>query len=402
MSKANRPKIAFWFRYGPAEHAELFHAMPHVVEQLAQHAEVHYFGMRSKKTIPETIRQHAVIHELPFHVNRHSNRDKQIKALFWLSAIPWMGRTCRRLGIQAVYMDETIPLTAPLALRFFGPNVAMTIADFFVDIYFRGNPLARKTGAWIRRTDFAAWRRLPLIYTRAQTTKTFLSEHGIPADVIHPVYDPCDFTVYHPMPGKARIKASFGFTPEQVVLVHHGILHPNKGNDWIIRNLARMRNTFPHLRYLLIGDGPDMPKLKTLVQDLHMEDTVKLTGWLPRLEDVNHALNAGDIGLVMRVGHESDHFHMTGALVHSLACGLPVLAARLGGIAEIVKEGANGLLFDPTLPDEFTAKLGHLYGDASLRAQMGTHALQTARESFDMQQVTEATVQPLLKLLGHP
>ena len=112
--------------------------------------------------------------------------------------------------------------------------------------------------------------------------------------------------------------------------------------------MAGLRARYPELRYLLIGDGPEMARLQNLVQELGLESICTLTGWLPTLPDVNQALNAGDIGLVMRTGAPSDDFHMTGALVHNMACGLPLLAARLGGVSEVVQEGRNGLLFDPS------------------------------------------------------
>jgi glycosyltransferase involved in cell wall biosynthesis len=395
---SERPRIALWFRYGPAEHAELFHAMPAVVAELARSAEVHYFGMRTAKPIPATIQKNAVIHRLPFTVNRGSGTDKLLKTVLWLAAIPWMARTCRKLNVRVVYMDETIPLTALLARTFFGRNVALTVADFFVDIYFR-HPALRWLGLIVRRIDLASWRRLPLIFTRAVSTREFLASHGIPPDRVHPVYDPCDFEIYRPV-SRQLARSRYGFSPQHVVIVHHGILHPNKGNDRIIKALAGSRQRFPYVRYLLVGDGPDMARLKKLTAELEMEDRVRFTGWLPRLEEVNEALNAGDIGLVMRVGQVSDNFHMTGALVHSMACGLPILAARLGGVAEVVKEGEAGLLFDPGNMEEFAEKLDVLVRSAERRRTFGKRALALARDLFDMDKVTEATVAPLLELAG--
>ena len=110
------------------------------------------------------------------------------------------------------------------------------------------------------------------------------------------------------------------------------------------------------------------------------------------------ALNAGDIGLVMRVGAQSDDFHMTGALVHNMACGLPVLAARLGGVSEVIRENQNGLLFDPRDPAEFRAKLRTLIHHPDLRRQYGAAARRDAQIHFDMQSVTTRTVSPLLEL----
>ena len=395
-----RPKIALWFRYGPADHSELFHAMPHIVAALAEHAEVHYFGMRTETPVPEAIRRHAILHWLPFRVRRTSTRDKFIKTALWLLSLPWIGLRCRLLGVRAVYLDETVPLTGLLARVFYGRNTAMTVADFFTDIYLTG-PTAW-LGRLIRAADLWTWRRLPLIFTRAKATRTWLAEQGVPTERVHPVYDPCDLAIYRPLPTAERVAAreKLGYAPEDVVLVHHGILHPNKGNDWILRALAPMRAELPQLRYLLVGDGPEMGHLRALVRELGMEDMCQLTGWLPTLPDVNRALNAGDIGLVMRVGAQSDDFHMTGALVHNMASGLPILAARLGGVAEVVREDHNGCLFSPTNVAEFQEKLGRLAKSAELRRKLGQTAAQDAKIHFDMEQVTAQTVEPLLRLAG--
>ena len=149
MPPVDAPSIAFLFRYGPAEHAELFHAMPAIWAELARFCTVHCFGMRTAKPIPPEILRHIVWHPLPFTVKRSSSLSKLAKTALWVAAMPRIARRCRALGVRAVYIDETIPLTASLALRHFGPNVAVTVADMFTDIYFKG-PLAPAGRALLR------------------------------------------------------------------------------------------------------------------------------------------------------------------------------------------------------------------------------------------------------------
>jgi glycosyltransferase involved in cell wall biosynthesis len=397
MTPVDKPRIALWFRYGPAEHTELFHAMPEIVTALAETCEVHYFGWASFKPVPLGIAQHAIIHHLPGRVNRSSPRDVIIKTMLWIAALPWIGLYCRFRRFHAVYIDETVPLTGLVARIFFGRHVAMTVADFFPEIYFGDLTWLKPLVRLIRALELATWRQLPLIFTRAQSTKEYLMEQGVPADRVNPVYDPCDFTVYHPG-DRAVARAHFGYKPDQLVLVHHGILHPNKGNERILRALAQVKADMPQLRYLLVGDGPDMGRLQALTRELGLEDRVKLTGWLPGMGEVNQALNAGDIGLVMRVGMRSDDFHVTGALVHNMACGLPILCARLGGTSEIIREGVEGLLFDPNNMNEFLAKLHILAQDSDKRRQFGLKAESRAHELFDITRVTRRTVDPLVML----
>ncbi len=396
---SNIPKIAIWFRYGPAEHAELFHAMPAIVAGLAQQAEVHYFGLASAKPIPPQISEHAIIHHLPCKINRASSFDILIKSLFWLMALPLIAIRCRRLGIKLVYIDETIPLTVMLGRLFFGRNIALTIADFLVQIYLSQSGPRRWLGRMLNTIDLASWRQLPLIFTRVNYTKAYLLKQGFDPSRIVPIYDPCDFTLYHPGDRLAS-RSKYQYQANDIVLVSHGIMHPNKANDRLIEWLAELRPQCPHLRLLLVGSGPDLARLRQLTTRLGLEANVRFTGWLPTAAQVNEALNAADIGIVMRQGLESDNFHVTGALVHSMACGLPILAARLGGVAEIVREDQCGFLFDPSSAAEFKAKLMLLTQSAERRQRLGAASYLLARKLFDIKLVAEQTVQALLEQLG--
>ncbi len=397
----NKPRLAFLFRYGAGSHTELFHALPLVIQKLSEQAEIHYWSMRSDVPPPDVIARHTRLHFLPFGCRRDRLGDKFVKTCLWILCVPYMALRCRMMGCKALYLDETIPLTGLWAWLFFGPRVAMTFADVFVDIYAGRSVAARFLARLVKACDYYALRKMPLIYTRTRAAAVHLADHGIAPGRIHPVYDPCDFSIYRPLPPEERRAARqrYGFSDDDVVLVHHGILHPNKGNDRIIRVIAGLIPSHPELKYLLIGDGPTMGSLRELVAGLHLEKQVRFTGWLEHLADVNIALNAGDIGLAMRIGLASDHFHLTGALVHSMACGLPVLAARLGGMAEVVVENSNGLLFDPANMDEFEEKLLELVVDRSKRMAMGRVAQDHAKKHFSVNTVVAATVKPLLELV---
>ena len=397
MKPPEKPQIAFWFRYGPAEHTELFHCIPQIIGQLARECSVHYYGLRSAKPVPDSIRRHARLRLLPFSVNRASTADKIIKTLLWLALLPLLGLHCRLKKIDAVYIDETLPLSAGLARFFFGRRVAVTVTDFFLDIYAGRIPALRPLCALANRLDRSAWRKLPVIFTRAKTTRDFLEKAGVPPENIFPVYDPCDLSIYHPA-DKTECRKKFGFGGEEIVMVHHGILHPNKGNDRIIAALPSLLEKCPQLRLLLVGDGPELPRLKQMAAERNLEKIVIFTGWLKELSEVNQALNAGDIGLVMRSGLATDHFAMTGALIHAMACGLPVLAARLRSIEEVIRDGENGFLFDPDNMEEFKAKLLMLAKDPALRAAFGQKTLRVARESFDVNTVARQTSDILLRL----
>jgi len=135
---------------------------------------------------------------------------------------------------------------------------------------------------------------------------------------------------------------------------------------------------------------------------LQLEERVLLPGWIPSEHALNEALNAADVGIAMRIGQETDHFHMTDTVSHELACGKPLLAVNLRGIAEIVTDGENGMLFSPNDPEMFNAKLLQLYHDKALRQRLGSNAAQTSREVSDLEICAHQVADPIIELVeGH-
>lgn len=395
--RSGKPRIAFWFRYGPAEHAELFHALPTLIEALAASTELHYFGMRTSKPVPQRIRDHATIHTVPFTVNRKSSLDKALKMALWYLCIPWMGLRCRLMGIRLVYIDDYLPLGALLARIFFGRNVAVMVGDFLHNAYAERMPVLKPLAAAVNFLDMAVWRRLPVVFTHVESAKAYLVKKGVPSGNVISFYDPCDMTLYHPLP-RDQARAVWHYSDTEVVLVHHGILHPIKAIDRILGWIAPIMAERPGLRMLIVGTGSELDRLKELARELKVEQAVCFTGWLATPADVNVALNAADIGLVMRMGDASDDFHVTGALVHSMAAGLPILSAKLNGVMEIVKEGESGFLFAADNGAEFREKLLKMIDSRELREQCGRQALALALRHFNMQDVVRTIVEPMLKL----
>ncbi len=394
-----KPRIALWHRYGPAGHTACGgHCIPEVVRLLSEHCEVHYFGSKDAEPTPQLIANHAVVHTLPWRFDRASHSDKLLKTILWYLATPLMALKCRFLGVKCIFNDETLPLMAPLLRLFYGRTVAISVADFFLTIYAEEKPLLRPLCRLIQSIDFATWRKLPLIFTKVNYTKTYLAKHGINPDKLQTSYNPCDRSVYFPR-DKTEARRRLGISSEALVLVHHGILHPNKGNDRIIRALSELRDEFPSLIYLLVGGGPEQAKLEQLIQDLGMQDQVMMTGWLPTEEDVNWALNAADIGLVMRIGQFSDNFHLTDTLSHEMACGLPVLAADLAGIRESTTQAENGALFDADDMSQFKEHLSRLAKDPDLRQRQGKASLTLVEKHLDSTRIAAGIAGSLLPLV---
>ena len=386
--------IALWHRYGPAAHSEEYPCLPDLITELAKNYKVHYFGMKTNQPVPPVIETACKVHFLPFYVNRASMRDKTWKTILWYLAIPWMALYCRFHKITALFIDESLPFSFFFIRLFYGRNIARTLTDFFLDIYLGKSKTGMFIAKMLNNIEIMSWKSLPIIITRVQYTKNFLISKGFQPDRIKVIYNPCNLNLYKPTEKNAS-RRKYSIPDNAVVLVHHGVLHPNKANDRILRVIAEIKETVPQIHYLLIGSGPELLTLKRLAAELNIQDRVTFTGWLPTEEEVVEAINAADMGLVMRKGLESDNYHVTNTLVHEMACGLPIIAAKLAGVAEIITDGINGILFNPTDMNEFKEKLIKLAGDRTLRTQLGKMSRETAVKCFDKTKIALDTASAL-------
>lgn len=376
-------KLAFIHRYGLEGWICCGgHAVPRIIQQLSVSSEIHFYGPHTTEKKDPAVRAMIHLHELPYKWNRANPTDKITKTILWYLWLPIIGIHCRLNGIQLIWNDETIPFTVLILRLFYGRNIAITVMDFFARIYTEKHPRLhwlRNLTEWI---DFASWKKLPLIFSKVLYTQDFLAENGVPREIMHLYRNPVDHTKFHPVDDATRktTRQQFGLSDDDVVLSHHGILHPNKANDWIFQRLEKLKDELPNLKYLLIGNGPEMEPLKALAVDLGIANRIVFAGWLPSEKELNAALASTDIGLVMRIGQETDHFHMTDTLAHEMACGKPILAVNLCGIAEVIRDEKNGFLFEPKSPEEFGKKLTELYYSRELRDHIATNALSLSKE----------------------
>jgi glycosyltransferase involved in cell wall biosynthesis len=398
-----KPKLVFLHRYGLEGWVCCGgHAVPGLMSRLADDVELHFWGPETTEPHDPALRQQVRVHRLPFTWNRANPRDKVTKTLLWYFWLPWVGMWCRWNGVRLVWNDETVPFTGWILRLFYGRQVALTVMDFFLRIYTEKHPRLRRLGAWLESLDVAIWRRLPLLFTKVMYTQVYLAARGVPAASMRLFRNPVDHQRFHPVDSATRlaVRQKWGYTEDDVVLTHHGILHPNKGNDWVLRQIAAIRSEVPHLRWLLIGDGPERASLEALAESLGLGDCVRFAGWLPTEQALSEALTAADIGLVMRIGQETDHFHMTDTLAHELACGKPILSVNLRGIEEVIEDGKNGFLFAPDDPAGFQSRLRQLYADARLRHQVGAAALALSHAIGSVDTCAEQLAEALREGMG--
>ncbi|MDC0887014.1 glycosyltransferase [Altererythrobacter sp.] len=130
----------------------------------------------------------------------------------------------------------------------------------------------------------------------------------------------------------------FGLAEDGALLASLGALIKLKGQDYLIRALARL----PGKRALLIGDGPERKRLLSLAIGLGVEDRVHFMGRTPHA-DLPQILSAADAMVL-----PSEREGLANAWIEALACGTPLVITDVGGAAEVVSGPAAGRLVERT------------------------------------------------------
>lgn len=164
-----------------------------------------------------------------------------------------------------------------------------------------------------------------------------------------------------PAPGTgADVRAGLGLGPDDPVVAMVGVLRAGKGHDLAVTAVDETRRTLPSVRLVIAGDGPARAEVERLAAPLG--NAAVLTG---HREDVMALLDAADVLL-----HPSRADAFPTVVMEALAAGTPIVASAVGGIPEIVEDGATGLLVPPPLTGAaFAAPLVRLLGDPRLRRE---------------------------------
>jgi len=149
------------------------------------------------------------------------------------------------------------------------------------------------------------------------------------------------------------------------LLVHVSNFRPLKRVDDTLRVLATVRRTVPAV-LVLVGDGPERPRAEALARELGLSDAVRFLGVQLDVRDV---LQQADVFLLPS---ETEGFGL--AALEALACGVPVVGSRVGGLPEVVADGETGLLCPPGDVPGMAAAVLRLLADPELQQRLARAA----------------------------
>jgi N-acetyl-alpha-D-glucosaminyl L-malate synthase BshA len=158
------------------------------------------------------------------------------------------------------------------------------------------------------------------------------------------------------------------------LLVHISNFRPVKRVQDVVEVFRRVHSEVAS-RLLLVGDGPDRPKVEQYARECGVFEAVTFIGSVPLVEEI---LVGADLFLLPS---ETESFGL--AALEALSCEVPVIATSVGGLPEVVRDGENGYLFPVGDVESMAAAAIRLLRNDELRMAFGKAGRQWALDQFD-------------------
>lgn len=207
---------------------------------------------------------------------------------------------------------------------------------------------------------------------------------GIAAERIHVIENGINL----PKRGNgASIRQRYCISPDSLLVGTVARLIPSKGIEVLLQAAARLPRELKHLRFMILGSGPEEGRLRAQADRLALGNQVLFTGWQRNIADYYEAF---DIFLLPTLSEG-----MGISILEAMAAGLPVLASRTGGIPEVIRHGQTGWLIPPGDSDQILEGLLYLSQNRLAAAAMGRGAKQEAEARFSAERMVERTAEVL-------
>ncbi len=166
--------------------------------------------------------------------------------------------------------------------------------------------------------------------------------------------------------------------PDEKLVTHVSNLRPVKQVDAVVRVFARLRERVP-ARLMIVGEGPELGKAEQLIHELGVGAHVELAG---EAQDVVGLLSVSDLFLLPSL---QESFGLSA--LEAMSCGVPVVASNVGGLPEVIEDGATGFLHPPDDVEGMAASAIRILSVPAVHERMAAAGERLALERFSADRI---------------
>jgi N-acetyl-alpha-D-glucosaminyl L-malate synthase BshA len=341
---------------------------------------------------------HFITHSMPFRLGKfHRNifyHEVEVSDYYVFRYPPYdlslaskMNQVARLQKLDLLHVHYAVPhaICAILAKQMAGDDlkVVTTLHGTDITVLAQDETLKDIIRLGIRKSDAVTAVSRDLI----RETRELL-------DIQEPIdltYNFVDKRIYYPR-DCSDLRRDYA-APNEKVLMHISNFRPVKRTMDVVDIFAKVNARTPS-RLVLVGEGPDLPKIQTKIQAMGLTDRVHFLG---KQDDVAQVISIADL---MLLPSEKESFGLVA--LEAMACGVPTIGSVAGGIPELVQHGRTGYLSTIGDTDDMAANALKLLLDEKLYADFREACLQRAHHVFCDKLITSQYEEIYYRVLGTP
>ncbi|NOZ64382.1 MAG: glycosyltransferase [Caldiserica bacterium] len=177
------------------------------------------------------------------------------------------------------------------------------------------------------------------------------------------------------IPGdKKKMRQKLNLPQQAFIVGSVGRLHWCKGFSYLLRAVSLLQNAYPNLYLMIVGEGEEHNNLEKLATRLNLRKRIIFTG---EVEETLPFIQSWDVGVFPSL---YEGFGIS--IAEAMACGIPVIASRTGGIPEVI--GAAGIIVERKHPRQLAKAIEQVINSPSLRATLGKEGRERIKNHFSL------------------
>lgn len=195
-----------------------------------------------------------------------------------------------------------------------------------------------------------------------------ISQFKLPMDKVHEIPNGVDFEKFAKPVDVEATRNKWNVQPGERLITAVGRLTSQKGFDDLIKAYPEIRESVPRSRLLVVGDGYMRGELESLAEAQKVKASTTFAGFVSD-SDLVDAIKSSDVVAV------PSRFEPFGIIaLEAMAGGSPVVVSRVGGLAEIVEDGVDGLEVNPNDPPSLAKAAVKVLSDQELASRLAARA----------------------------
>lgn len=300
-----------------------------------------------------------------------SIKTKSELSLKIYAALPALIRLIKKDKIQVMHAHTRVTqILAFWASRFTGIPFVTTCHGFY----------KRRLG----RRLLPAWGDCAIGISEG-VSEHLMQDFHLPPEKVCTVYNGVDIQALDESYGRQdalKAKQKFGFKANNEVVGDIARLVADKGQEYLIQAVHKLKDRFPNIRLLLVGDGNDRAHLEQLTRELKIENQVVFTG---SVADITEPLVAMDVFAFPAVWREG--FGLS--IIEAMACRKAIIATKNWKLSSRIQEGVSGMLVEIKKVEPLVENITLLLSNPELRHRMGMEARKVVEQDFSIERMAK-------------